>query len=167
VKGSRARAARTVSAALATGIVAASLTACGAAGKPAANAERQSAANLAGLINQLHEDLAVTQIEGDTVADARRALSNRSDQLAALVAYNDFGSCRSMVRNAGSPAGRLERVAATLTSACGLLERAAALFTQAQATGSPLALLRAADRALAAMPILYRAQVQLDAASGT
>ncbi|HZQ03999.1 MAG TPA: hypothetical protein VFA88_08260 [Gaiellaceae bacterium] len=165
MKGSRARTGRAASAVLAAGVLAAVLTACGAsASSREASAERQSAANLAGLIDQLHEDLAVTELEGDSLAAARRALRSYPDQVAALVAFDDFGSCRTMVRNAGSAVGRLHAVAATLASACRLLERAAELFTVAQTSGDAQVLLRASERALAATPLLYRARVQLAAA---
>jgi len=168
VKGSRARALRAASTLIAAVALVALLAACGsAAGKDAGAAERQSAANLAGLIDQLHDDLAVTEIQGDTVASARRALLNDSDQLAALVAYDDFGSCRTMVRNAGTTEGRLHPVAATLGSACGLLERAAKLFTAAQLNSDPQTLLLATAGALRAAPLLYRARLQLEAARGT
>jgi len=162
VKGSRARVCRAASAVIAAGAVAAALTACGgSSGGPRATAERQMAANLAGVIDQLHDDLAVSEIEGDTLAAARRALRNDSHQVAALVAYDDFGSCRTMVRNAGSTAGRLQHVAATLASACTILERAVALFTAAQTNQDADLLVRASERAQEAIPLLVRAQVQL------
>lgn len=164
VKGSRARPLRAAWTVLAAVVLVAVLTACGpSAGN---HAERQSAANLSSMIDQLHDDLAVTEIEGDTLASARRALSNHSDQLAALVAYDDFGSCRTMLRNAGSTDGHLQPVGVTLDSACGLLERAATLFTAAQANADPETLLRATARALKAAPLLYRAKLQLEMARG-
>src|SRR5581483_3480795 len=107
---------------------------CGASsgGRGATAQQRESAANLAGLIDQLHEDLTVTEVEGDSLAAARRALRSYPHQVAALVAFGDFGSCLTMVRNAGLPEGRLQRVATTLATACRLLQGAADLYTVAE-----------------------------------
>jgi hypothetical protein len=166
VSDSRARRASAAVAGLAAGSLLLAVAACGGSGaQPGTSAERQFAANAAGLIGQLHDDLAVSEAEASSLASARRTLQNSSDLLATFVAFIDFGSCGQMVKNAGTPTGRLRRVQATLRSACRLLERASPLFTTAEVHSDARALLAATRIIVQASPLLYRAQVELDAAS--
>lgn len=138
-------------------------TGCGGSGGEGVN-RQQFAANAASLIGQLHDDLASTEDAGRSVASARRVLGNQQELLMSIVAFADFGSCRQMVQNAGTPTGRLKRVEATLRSACGVLERASQLFSNAASHSDPYALLAATATMLKASPLLYRAQVELAAA---
>jgi len=166
VEGSCARTASAAAAVLAAGGMLLVAAGCGGGGPgPEELAQRQFAANAAGLIGQLHDDLAVSEAEGSTLATARRTLHNRSDLLATFVAFIDFGSCREMVHNAGTPTGKLRRVQATLRSACRLLEKSSLLFTTAEVHSDPAALLEATRQILKAAPLLYRAEVELNAAS--
>lgn len=131
----------------------------------AATAQRQFAANAAGIIGQLHADLTISEQQASSVSTARRTLQNGPDLLATLVAFTDFGSCRQMVENAGRPTGKLVRVQSTLRSACPLLERATRLFTRAEVNSDPYSLVAAARLIAKASPLLFRAQAELDAAS--
>src|SRR5439155_19517443 len=166
VKGSFARRVHLAGAGLAASVSVACFTACGGSSSPATkSADRQFAANMAGLIDQLHGDVTISTAEGSSLASARKALRNPADLVAMLVAYTDFGSCRKMVRNTGNPASRFGRVEATIDSACAVLERASTLFTDAATRSDPQALLAAARVTGKATPFLYRAKVELDAAN--
>jgi hypothetical protein len=165
VKGSAARRARAAGAGLVAGVLLASVSGCGGSGNgPGANAQLQFAANAAGLIGQLHDDLAVGQAEASSVPTARRTLHDASDLLATFVAFTDFGSCGQMVENTGHPTGKLLRVQATLRSACGVLERATRLFSDAEIHLNPYTLVAATQMTARVLPLLDRAQVELDAA---
>jgi hypothetical protein len=168
VKGSLARRANAVGACLGASAWVAACTACGAGSAPYAGtqAERQFTANTAGLIDQLHQDLVVSSTVGSSLGAARSALRDHADRYAMLIAYTDFGSCRSMVRNAGGPNRRFDRVEAALESACSYLEQAANLFTLATTRSDAGALVSASRTTLKASPLLYRAKVELVAASG-
>jgi hypothetical protein len=141
------------------------LAACGGGGSSAASA-RQYTANAAGLIDQLHEDLVVGSQQAAGLDAARRALHSNSDLYALLMAYDDFGSCRTMVRNVGAAGRRFARVEAALTSACRYLERASDLFTAATTRSDPVALVAASRTTLRASPLLFRAKAELVAATG-
>src|SRR5581483_9911711 len=105
---------------LAAGVLLALAAGCGGTGSgvtaAAATAQRQFAANAAGIIGQLHADLTISEQQASSVSTARRTLQNGPDLLATLVAFTDFGSCRQMVENAGRPTGKLVRVQSTLRS---------------------------------------------------
>jgi hypothetical protein len=166
VERTRAGRAGAAGAAFAAGVLLALASGCGGSGnEPGTNAQLQFAANAAGLIGQLHDDLAVGEEEASSVATARRTLHDASDLLATFVAFNDFGSCRQMVANAGHPTGKLVRVQATLRSACALLERATRLFSDAEIHQDPYALVAATQMTAKVSPLLYRAQVELASAS--
>jgi hypothetical protein len=136
------------------------LTGCGATPQPHA-ADREWAANAANLIDQLRGDVVLTWNAGDTLPAARRALRDDSDLYALVLAYTDFGGCRTMVSGLGSPSTKLAPVKTALATACGHLERASALFTASTKGTDPRALLAASRQALDASPILYRAGFQL------
>ncbi|MBV8079190.1 MAG: hypothetical protein JO186_02300 [Actinobacteria bacterium] len=138
------------------------LAGCGATAP--SSSQKEAAANAAGLIGQLHDDVTVSQASGSSLAVARRTLGDDSDLLAAFVAYTDFGSCRKLVRDVGATNGAVARVAVTLRSACGLLERGSRLFSAAAIHEDPRALVEAARTVDAATPILVRAQAQLGGA---
>ena len=114
--GEPARGARVVAAALVTAALAAAVAGCG--GGSGGTTERQFAANAAGLIQQLHQDLALSMDDGSDLASARKALADVDDLYVLLQAFGDFGSCRQMVKNAGRAEARFDRVEATLGSAC-------------------------------------------------
>jgi len=151
----------------------AALAACalftGRGGSPPARVSpaHEFAANAADLISQLHDDVTVSGATAVSLTSAQRALDDSSDLYVMLVAYNDFGSCSAMVRNAGTADARFGRVEASLGSACGFLERAARLFADAATRSDARALVRAARTTLQASPLLYRAQVELDAVRGS
>jgi hypothetical protein len=121
-------------------------------------------ANAAGLIAQLHADLVVGSQQVAGLRSARQALHNESDLMALLIAYDDFGSCSAMVRNAGTAGTRFARVVTTLTSACRYLERASQLFGTAASRSDAGALLAASRTTLLASPLLFRATAELVAA---
>ncbi len=100
---------------------------------------------------------------GDTLPAARHALRDDSDLYALVLAYTDFGGCRTMVSGLGSPSTRLAPVKTALATACGHLERASALFTQSTKGTDPGVLLAASRQALDASPILYQAGFRLAA----
>ena len=145
----------------------AALTSCGGTTSSARSrqADRIWAANVAGVVDLLERDLALSQETGTTVADARRALANASGLYTDVVAYTDFGGCRRMVANAGTPGAGGAGVVATLDGACASLQRAAALFTQATASSDAGALVDAGRTAAQAAPLLARAAAALQAAS--
>jgi hypothetical protein len=139
------------------------LTGCGATSRPDAGArpDREWAANAGNLIDQLRGDVVLTWNAGDTLPAARHALSDNSDLYALVLAYTDFGGCRTMVSGLGSPSTKLAPVKTALATACAHLERASTLFTQSTKATDPRALLAASRQALDASPILYRAGFQL------
>jgi hypothetical protein len=143
-------------------LAALALAACGGTAHSTARPANGPAwpSNLAILIAQLRNDVALTSVAGETRADARAALESDSNLYALLVAYDDFGVCRGMVASTASDA-RAARVTTALTSACRHLERASALFTRATTKGEPAALLAAGLEARRASPWLVRASLEL------
>jgi hypothetical protein len=81
---------------------------CGGAAQPARQADREWIDNTSGVIDQLQRDLVLGSGEGDSLADARKALRNGLYTL--LVAYTDFGGCRHMVAAAGVAPDRFTEV---------------------------------------------------------
>jgi hypothetical protein len=160
VRASHARVAAAAAAALAAG---AFCTGCGESAKPLNS--RQFSANAAGVIYQLHGDLASAAAVGD-LGDARRALSHPSDLYPLLMAFADLGGCNAMRRNAGNGGPRFGRVEATLRAACRFLERGSRLFTTAATRSDAVVLLAAARTTALASPLLYRAEAELVAATG-
>jgi hypothetical protein len=141
-------------------------TACaGPSAPPSESPEQQFAANTADLIDRFHEDVTISTAEGASLATARKALRNADDLVAMLIAYADFGGCRKMIRNAGEAGSRFRQVEATLGSACHILERASSLFTDAVTRANARVLFAAAQTTTGALALLYRAKVELDAAS--
>jgi hypothetical protein len=167
VKCCLVRLTRAAGAMLAAGMCVASLTACGGApaSSGAPSSDRQYSANVAELIDQLHQDLVVSGDQASGLDAARKALHDSSRLYAMLVVYGDFGSCGRMLRNVGVAGAKFGRVDATLGSACGYLERAATLFTAAATRSDARALLAASRTTLKASPLLYRAKAELLAAS--
>jgi hypothetical protein len=167
VPGHLTRRAHAAGACFGASVCVAACSACGTTSPLSAAGERQFAANATDLIAQLHQDVVVSSNVGTTLSGARRALQDHSDLYVLLVAYNDFASCRSMLRNAGGPDPRFDRFEASLGSACAYLEQAANLFTIATTHADAGALVSASRTSLKASPLLYRAEIELDAAGGT
>ena len=137
---------------VAAGGIAAVLAGCGGTA-----ADRTPAvdwrANATGVLEQLHADIAAAQNGGTTRAEAARSLADTSALFGLLVAYSDFGGCRTMVVHTTAPARALR----ALELPCGRLERAAALFTDAVSGPDPAALAQATREAAAADPQVVRA----------
>jgi hypothetical protein len=142
--------------------VAALLASCGSVGEvePRTVAQPAWQSNLRILIEQLRSDIALTAIDGGTLASARSALGSDSHLYALLVAYDDFGVCRGMVASASSEE-RAAPVANALAPGCRHLERAARLFTRATTVDDPRALLAASVEARRASPSLVGAALAL------
>jgi hypothetical protein len=162
----RRRTARVASAAAAALTAGAVLAGCGSGGGSTDVSDRQYSANAAGLIDQLHGDLVTSSAAVGDIGDARRVLGRPSDLYSLLMAYGDFGGCRTMLRNAGEAGSRFGRVETTLESACRYLERGSRLFQTAATRSDAAALLAAARTSLLATPLLIRAKAELAAASG-
>jgi len=116
------------------------------------------------LIDQLHGDLIASSAAVGDIGDARRLLGRTSDLYALLMTFDDFDGCSTMLRNVGDPGRRFSRVHATLASACHDLEGGSRLFTTAANGSDPGALLAAQDTSRLASPLLYRAELELNAA---
>jgi hypothetical protein len=134
---------------------------CGA--PPAPRTESPShewVANARGVVQQLRDDiLAVSGF--DDVAAARRGLRDDSQMYGLLVAYTDFGGCRHMAAAVGvEPPGRAH-VVRLLHQACARLQRAETLFTRAVERKAPQLLVGATRQAVAAVPALDAATVEL------
>jgi len=123
--------------------------------------DRQWVANASGVIDQLRLDENLSSAGDVNLASARRALHDDSDLYALVLAYSDFGGCRSMVDNVGTTKHRFRRVVTTLEQACIRLQRAATLFTRSAAENDPRALLAASLEAQRALPLLDRARLEL------
>ena len=142
----------------AAAVVVAMLVGCGAqAPRPA---EREWTGNARGVIDQLRSD--VVAVSGfDRVSAARRGLSQESQLYGLVVSYTDMGGCRHMVAAVGAePEGRV-RTVELLRRACVRLQAAVRLFTRAVARASPGLLVRATREALAAVPLLDAAALEL------
>ena len=150
-------------------LAAATLAGCGGAAsqRPAAVvSERQWRSNATIIVRQLQNDIAATQLSGETTGTARAALHDDSVLYGLLVSYSDFGGCRSMVAAAGE-AGRSQIVVERLLAAsCKRLERASALFTEAVTRNDGAGLLAAANESRRALPLLVRAAAALTRSKG-
>lgn len=138
--------------------VAALAAGCGAgAPRPV---DREWIANARGVVEQLRTD--VVAVSGyDRVGVARTGLRDESQLYGLLIAYTDFGGCRHMVAAIGvEPPGRA-RVVQSLRRACLHLRRADLLFTRAIAHRAPRLLAAATHQALAAVPSLDAAALEL------
>jgi hypothetical protein len=122
--------------------------------------EREWTANARGVVEQLRGD--VIAVSGFDRADVARAgLHDESQLYALLVAYTDFGGCRHIVAAVGVQPVGLARAVELLRRACVRLQRADRLFTRAVARTSPLLLIAATREAVAAVPSLDAAALEL------
>ena len=136
-------------------------TGCGGAARPVhlPPADREWIDNTAGVIDQLQRDLQLESTAGDTIAAARETL--RTGLYTVLVAYTDFGGCRHMVAAVGVEPNGLARAVEHLQRACVRLQDADRLFTRAVERDAPRLLSRATQEALAAVPSLDAAALEL------
>jgi len=131
---------------------------CGAAAPAPTN--REWIANARGVVQQLHGD--VVAVSGyDEIRAARTGLRDESQLYGLLVAYTDFGGCRHMVAAVGIEPPSLRAVVRSLRRACIHLQRADLLFTGAVAHRAPRLLAQATTEALAAVPSLDAAALEL------
>jgi hypothetical protein len=131
---------------------------CGANAR--ARSDPEWIANARGVIEQLRGD--VVAVSGyDRLGTARAGLHDESQLYGLLVAYTDLGGCRHMVAAAGVEPPRLARVGRLLRRACLRLDRADALFARAVARGAPRLLTNATQEAIAAVPSLDAAALEL------
>ena len=131
---------------------------CGSPSAPPS--DRQWSANARGVVEQLRAD--VIAVSGfDRPGPARAGLRDESQLYGLLVSYSDFGGCRHMVAAVGvEPAGRA-RAVTLLDRACVHLQRADRLFTRAIARSAPPLLVAATRQAVAAVPVLDAAALEL------
>ena len=122
--------------------------------------DREWDANARGVVEQLRSD--VVAVAGfDRLSVARRGLRDESQLYGLLVSYTDFGGCRHMVAAFGrEPSGR-RRVSQLLRRTCLHLQRADDLFARAVARSAPRLLVAATGEALAAVPLLDQAALEL------
>ncbi len=131
---------------------------CGAA--TPAPTDHEWIANARGVVQQLHGD--VVNVSGyDEIGAARTGLRDESQLYGLLVAYTDFGGCRHMVAAVGIEPPSLTAVVHSLHRACVHLQGADVLFTHAVAHRAPRLLVRATREALAAVPSLDAAALEL------
>jgi hypothetical protein len=141
-------------------VIVAMSTACGGTAPPRGDLEWT--ANARGVVEQLREE--VVAVSGyDRLAAASTGLRDESQLYALLVAYTDFGGCRHMVTEVGVEPRRLADVVRSLRGACLHLQRADRLFTRAVAQRAPRFLVDATHEALAAVPSLNAAALELAA----
>jgi hypothetical protein len=135
------------------------LAACGGSGgRRGAPAEWE--ANADGVVKQLRGD--VVDISAvDSVTAARRALRDDSQLYAILIVFSDVGGCNHMVAALGTAPPARAKAVPQLAAACAHLGQASKLFTRAVARTSPTVLVAAAHEALASLPPLDRAALEL------
>jgi hypothetical protein len=139
-------------------LVVAVLAACGAQAPPPT--DREWLANARGVVEQLRTD--VVAVSGyDRVDAARTGLRDQSQLYGLLVSYTDFGGCRHMVAAVGVEPNGLARAVEHLRRACVRLQDADRLFTRAVERDAPRLLSRATEEALAAVPSLDAAALEL------
>ena len=138
--------------------VAALAAGCGAGAPPPT--DREWLANARGVVEQLRTDV-VAVASYDRVGLARVGLRNDSQLYGLLVAYTDFGGCRHMVTAVGAAPPRHAAALRSLRGACLHLQRADLLFTRAVARSDPGFLTAATRQALAAVPLLDTAALEL------
>lgn len=129
---------------------------------PRASAARTWTNNATVLIEQLDQDVLTSATAGADIATARTVLNSQSDQIAVLIADDDFGSCHESVRNLGVPATRLQPVANELASACTILEQASTLLTRATSRSDPRPLVASARLSRRAGLLLLTATSELE-----
>ena len=139
-------------------VVVALAAGCGA--KSPAVADREWISNTSGLVEQLRGD--IVSVSGfDRLSAARKGLRDDSDLYGLLVVYGDFGGCLHMAAALGvEPPGRA-RVVELLHRACVRLQRADRLFARAVARSTPPLLVGATREAVAAVPMLDAAALEL------
>jgi hypothetical protein len=139
-------------------VLAALAAGCGATAPPPS--DREWIANARGVVEQLREDvIAVSGFDRAGVAGA--ALRDESQLYALLVPYTDFGGCRHMAAAVGVEPVGLRRAVELLRRACVHLQRADRLFTRAVARTAPILLIAATREAVAAVPSLDAAALEL------
>jgi hypothetical protein len=139
-------------------LVVAVLAGCGA--QPPPPTDREWIANARGVVQQLRGD--VVAVSGyDRVDAARTGLRNQSQLYGLLVSYTDFGGCRHMVAAVGVEPIGFARAVEHLQRACVRLQDADRLFTRAVERDAPRLLSRATKEALAAVPYLDAAALEL------
>jgi hypothetical protein len=117
-------------------------------------------ANARGVVGQLRTD--VVAVSGyDRVGVARSGLRDDSQLYGLLVAYTDFGGCGHMVAAVGVEPPGSARAVQSLRRGCLHLHRADLLFTRAVARRAPRLLVAATREALAAVPFLDAAELEL------
>jgi hypothetical protein len=139
-------------------VVAAFAAGCGAGAPPPT--DREWIANTRGVVEQLRGD--VVAVAGyDRVAAARVGLRDESQLYGLLVSYTDFGGCRHMVAAVGVEPPGLASAVRSLQRACLHLQQADLLFTRSVAGHAPRLLVAATHQALAAVPSLDGAALEL------
>jgi hypothetical protein len=139
-------------------LVVAVLAGCGAQAPPPT--DREWIANARGVVEQLRGD--VVAVSGyDRIDAARAGLRDQSQLYGLLVSYTDFGGCRHMVAAVGIEPNGLAPAVAHLQRACVRLQDADRLFTRAVEHDAPRLLSRATQQALAAVPSLDAAALEL------
>lgn len=122
--------------------------------------DREWLANARGVVGQLRGD--VLAVSGyDRIGTARDGLRDESQLYGLLVAYTDFGGCRHMVAAVGVEPPRYVRAVELLRRACVDLQRADGLFTRAVARNAAQLLVEATREAIAAVPQLDAAALDL------
>jgi hypothetical protein len=139
-------------------VVAAFGVSCGATTRPPA--EREWITNARGVVEQLRGDVGAVSAYG-RVDVARAGLRNQSQLFGLLVSYTDLGGCRHMVAAAGAEPPGDTRAVHLMQLACRHLQRADALFTRAVAREAPRVLAAASREAIAALPQLIAAALEL------
>jgi hypothetical protein len=128
---------------------------CGSPSQPSASREWHANASVA--LRQLTQDVAATEVGGDSVGAARQALHDDSRLYALVMAYTDLGGCGAIMRNVGAP----RSLEMSLSRPCAPLARAAASFTTATSSSDPQALVRAGRDAELALPLLVQALAEV------
>jgi hypothetical protein len=134
------------------------LAGCGTGHRPARAGEWQPGALL--VIAQLRRDV-VAVAGADRLPAARAALADESQLYGLLISFSDVAGCRHMVSTLGVTPPAFAAAERLLDRACRPLQRAGELFTRAASRHDSHALVAAAGRAAAALPLLDRARLAL------
>lgn len=144
---------------VALGAAVAVLTGCGSSGGRL-QSDKAWSQHAVEVIDQFRQDELVNAGGVTNLAAARRTLHDASALYGLLIAYTDFGGCRTFLDGFGKTL-RFVRVVQTLRLACVRLERAASLFTRYASQNDPPALIAASQEAQSAWPLLDRARLEL------
>ena len=144
---------------VALGAAVAVLAGCGS-GTARLQSDTEWSAHAVEVIDQFRQDEVLNAGSVTNVAAARHTLHDASALYGLLIAYTDFGGCRTFVDGFGKTL-HFVRVVRTLRRACVRLERAAALFTRYASKNDPHALIAASREAQSAWPLLDRARLEL------